>query len=380
MSAAPSIVESESDYGNWLRQRLPVVAKDWRERHERMQKNAFTFLRGSFFRWAERWPVLCDELAGAPVVFGVGDLHVDNFGTWRDGDGRLAWGVNDFDEATVLPYTNDLVRLCTSAILAIDQTSLQLSARAVCEAVLEGFEYSLEKGGAPFVVSHAHPWLHQLAVVELDEEREFWDELGQLSSVTIEDSSVRKLLVTSLPGRKPKYRIVHRQGGVGSLGRLRYTAITEWQGAPVAREAKSLTISAWHWRSTYWSGSAPADAASRSTATSMLNDALLHRCVRAHDPSFRVHPGWLIRRLAPDSRRIELKTLARRREAKELLYAMGCEAANVHLGTRAQRSVLMRDLRRRRGEWLQKAVERMGESVVKDFGDWRKRSPQSPGG
>jgi hypothetical protein len=42
------------------------------------------------------------ENAGAPVVTGVGDLHVENFGTWRDADARLVWGVNDFDEAAVM--------------------------------------------------------------------------------------------------------------------------------------------------------------------------------------------------------------------------------------------------------------------------------------
>lgn len=37
----------------------------------------------------------------------VGDLHVENFGTWRDIEGRLVWGVNDFDEAHPLSYAND---------------------------------------------------------------------------------------------------------------------------------------------------------------------------------------------------------------------------------------------------------------------------------
>jgi len=41
-----------------------------------------------------------------------------NFGTWRDGDGRLVWGVNDFDEAAVMPYPLDLVRLAASIRLA----------------------------------------------------------------------------------------------------------------------------------------------------------------------------------------------------------------------------------------------------------------------
>jgi uncharacterized protein (DUF2252 family) len=36
---------------------------------------------------------------------------VNSFGTWRDLEGRLCWGVDDFDESYWLPYTNDLVRL-----------------------------------------------------------------------------------------------------------------------------------------------------------------------------------------------------------------------------------------------------------------------------
>jgi len=44
-------------------------------------------------------------------VLAVGDLDLENFGTWCDSLGRLAWGINDFDEAFPLPYTHDLVRL-----------------------------------------------------------------------------------------------------------------------------------------------------------------------------------------------------------------------------------------------------------------------------
>ena len=45
----------------------------------------------------------------------VGDLHVENFGVWRDAEGRLVWGVNDFDEACEAAFAGDLVRLLASA-------------------------------------------------------------------------------------------------------------------------------------------------------------------------------------------------------------------------------------------------------------------------
>ena len=59
------------------------------------------FLRVTFYRWVEQWAKMCPRLAWQKehVVLAVGDLHVENFGAWRDSRERLAWGVNDFDEA-----------------------------------------------------------------------------------------------------------------------------------------------------------------------------------------------------------------------------------------------------------------------------------------
>ena len=68
----------------------------------------------------------------APRVLSVGDAHVNSYGTWRDAEGRLCWGIDDFDEAWPLPYTNDLVRLATSVKLArkLGYISLRTKMRA----------------------------------------------------------------------------------------------------------------------------------------------------------------------------------------------------------------------------------------------------------
>ncbi len=59
----------------------------------------FAFMRATFYRWVQLWKDQCRVEAAAPSVLAVGDLHIENFGTWRDAEGRLIWGVNDFDEA-----------------------------------------------------------------------------------------------------------------------------------------------------------------------------------------------------------------------------------------------------------------------------------------
>src|SRR5436305_6156923 len=114
-----TVLEATESYEAWLEERIPLIPVDLQKKHAAMAENPFPFLRATFYRWAQVWPQLSPETAKAPEALAVGDLHVENFGTWRDGEGRLIWGVNDFDEACWMPYTCDLVRLATSTHLAI---------------------------------------------------------------------------------------------------------------------------------------------------------------------------------------------------------------------------------------------------------------------
>src|SRR5205807_445946 len=158
-----SFVKDNEKYERWLRKHCRVVEADLEKKHERMRESAFVFLRSTFFRWAKRVEGICTDLAKTPPVLSIGDLHLENFGTWRDAEGRLIWGINDLDEACRLSYANDLVRLATSALIAIRVGDLSVSAATACDAVLDGYAESLREGGIPFVLSERHPWLRDLA-------------------------------------------------------------------------------------------------------------------------------------------------------------------------------------------------------------------------
>src|SRR6202042_336618 len=106
-----NVVKATRQFEAWLAERIHIDKKDLRLKHARMKAELFPFFRATYYRWAQLWPDVCGDLAGAPQVLAVGDLHVENFGTWRDSEGRLIWGVNDFDEPSLLSYTHDLVRL-----------------------------------------------------------------------------------------------------------------------------------------------------------------------------------------------------------------------------------------------------------------------------
>src|SRR5205809_6794101 len=133
-------------YDAWLARHCDVVKKDVRHKHKRMTKTPFIFLRATYFRWAKKIGTWCPEVIDAPKVLAVGDLHLENFGTWRDADGRLVWGVNDFDEAAHMPYTLDLVRLATSALLAHGKQGAP--ADAIARAILSGYRRGLEDPSA----------------------------------------------------------------------------------------------------------------------------------------------------------------------------------------------------------------------------------------
>src|SRR6478672_2934886 len=124
---APSkmtIQKATASYEKWLSEQIPLLPEDLGRKHEAMRSSPFLFLRATYYRWTQLWPLVKKSLRNAKVVLAVGDLHVENFGTWRDAEGRLVWGVNDFDECCCLPYTNDLVRLATSARFAIEEQAI----------------------------------------------------------------------------------------------------------------------------------------------------------------------------------------------------------------------------------------------------------------
>ena len=103
-----NIQTATQKYEARLAQQVPLIQEDLELKHTLMAQDAFSFLRATFYRWVQRWPEVCPDTVYAPKVLAVGDLHVDNFSTWRDAEGRLAWGINDFDEAYPMPYTIDL--------------------------------------------------------------------------------------------------------------------------------------------------------------------------------------------------------------------------------------------------------------------------------
>lgn len=353
--------EATKKYEAWLGQQTMVLAADLQLKHQRMAADVFSFLRATFYRWIELWPEVCPDLAKAPSVLAVGDLHVDNFGTWRDSEGRLIWGINDFDEAFPLSYTVDLVRLASSARLAIAANDLALEPKDACAALLSGYMEGLEAGGKAFVLAEQHHVLREMALCELRDPVHFWKKIEDLPTLKHPaQASARKRLEEALPEPGLAYRLAHRVAGLGSLGRERIVAITEWRGGKVAREVKALVASASVW------------AQGGDGKEEIYYQTILDRAVRCLDPFVQWRAPWILRRLAPDCSRIELVSIPKRRDETGLLHAMGWETANVHLGSKETVKAVLQHLKKQPSDWLRAASKEMVRATTVDWEEWRK--------
>ncbi len=356
----PDMVRATAEFEKWASRHVKLIPSEVKLKHRNMALSVFPFFRASFYRWAQWWPIACPELSRAPQVLAVGDLHVENFGTWRDLEGRLIWGVNDFDEAWPTSYAADLVRLVASAYLTIEGQHLAITRKAASGAMEQGYRDAIAKGGGPFILAERHRWLRLLALNKLRDPVIFWQKILACPEYTgTLPKAVLKLVHQSMPLRTMNYELKSRLAGLGSLGHPRVLALATWDGAHVVREAKQLTPSAWIW------------ARQLSTAQ-ILSRKLIESAVRIRDPHVHFAEHWIVRRLAPDCCHIEIQSLPEERDEERFAYYMGWETANIHLGSSKAIPSVKRDLATRKGRWLHKSAKAMLKVTLADWKYWRR--------
>jgi uncharacterized protein (DUF2252 family) len=348
-----SFSQSMSDYEAWLSNELQgeLVKDDLDKKHDKMRKNAFAFLRATYWRWAET--IGSSEFDQMPQVLAIGDTHLENFGTWRDIEGRLVWGANDFDDAAVMPYGLDLLRLATSAILAADGS---FPMDAIVESLHEGYSEGLKKP-EPIVLEKENSWLREQLSLSDKERDEFWDGYENPEEKWRNaPASFINALTASLPQDSGAFTPWPIRKGTGSLGRPRFFAYLEnWRGGPLLREAKALVPSSWSY-------------VHKSTDMSIRTFQIASGRSRAPDPHYKVSDRILVRRLSPSSRKIETKDDAKTLLDDRMLRLMGREIANCHSDDAAIAATILTDFNRNRGvAWLRQAAEKAAKSVEEEW-------------
>ena len=346
--ATVKIIAALDDYDDWLRRHCRAIEVELADKRRLMAADPFAFLRGTCFRFAAQFAETLPELLKRTAVPSCGDAHLENFGTWRDQEGRLIWGVNDLDEAALLPWPADLVRLLTSALLVRAKSGAK--AKDLSAGVREAYAKGLASPGS-FVLDEEHAALREFVVPDSEARAAFWKRLDGLQASSQVPPDFRHALVADLPVGAEVERIVHRRAGMGSLGRPRFTLIARWGGGRLVREAKTRLPSAWIY-------------AEAKGVEALEPIAIMAAPGRASDPWYRMLPGIVVRRLAPDSRRLSSPD----GHAETLLTqlgAMATELGQVH-GTGRHAHAAERELARLTASELRDAAEAMAALVEDD--------------
>ena len=360
----PEIVDSTRSYERWLKSLTPLIAKNRSIKHDRMSLSPFTFFRGTFYRWAEAWPVECPDLARAPMVVSAGDVSISSFGTWLDSAGRLGWGLTTMDEAYPLPYTNDLIRLTTSVAVAAAtvQTKLAGGLKRMCETVLSAYRKTLQRGGAPIVLGAKYSWLYELTFERRMKPPRYWERFGlksryhRLRAVPVE---VHEALERVLP-IDATFSVLAHSAGVGNVDRPRFLAVAQWQGGPVGAVASYIPPPAAAW------------AAGVTQDVPNFHNRILATARRTPNLRSGVWKGVFVRQIGPEiGGGLDVTRVMKKKIFRKLIRACATEVANVHAGTPGGQARVLQHLDTLPPDWLQRASEIMMSRNEADFLKWR---------
>jgi len=101
--------------------RLPDMLK---LKYEGMSEDIFRFYRGTCHLFYEDLSKV-NDFPASPVSWTCGDLHLENFGSYK-GDNRLVYfDLNDFDEAILMPCLWEISRMVTSIFLGFENLDIE---------------------------------------------------------------------------------------------------------------------------------------------------------------------------------------------------------------------------------------------------------------
>jgi uncharacterized protein (DUF2252 family) len=216
-----------------------------------MAASPFGFLRGTCHLFYE-----VETPLEAPLVWSCGDLHLQNFGTYKGDDRTVYFDINDFDEAALAPASWDLARWLTSLSLAAPDLDLDPSDLPALQTLfLNSYLAALISQKAKTLTKDTAEGFLQDAIRELADR----DRPTFLDKRTTKDGKHRRLkaiegksILLTEAEQQPIYDLLKpwqeshtensefftildiaaRIAGTGSLGLSRYLILIEGKGGP----------------------------------------------------------------------------------------------------------------------------------------------------
>lgn len=236
-----------------------IHSPDLAHKLDKLTGSPFRFFRGTFFLY-------CQDLAGPfrkpkPLTAAgpmIGDLHTENYGTFRSVTGDIVYDINDFDETTESYYDYDIRRLAVSIILGALENGHSLgdgvnTAEAAVRSWLDGLRRRARLPRQRLIRSDIEGPAQRLlgrageasrvkflrSIAEPDSELGFritpsaeFPSATPEEAARIEESFPFFLEHCAAPrvARLARYRLVHvarRVAGNGSLGRARFALLID---------------------------------------------------------------------------------------------------------------------------------------------------------
>jgi uncharacterized protein (DUF2252 family) len=344
----------------------------------RMAESPFAFFRGTFHLFArdilnkahEPLPLLTGEGAELDII---GDIHSENYGTFKAADGVVHYDVNDFDEVTSGRFDFDVCRLAVSHVLAArertdplaDVVTAALSGiDAYCETVHRliakgrdrNLDYTTENPSGSAAVDQLiqsaaavkrHEFIDKMTEKENGKRR-----LRRSAHIFNLPDSEREQALRLLDDYKPRHPPVNdnkkdyykvldvcgRVSGVGSMSRLRYVILLDGKGDADSRnvliefkESRPSSFDVYRDRGT--SPEAVRSRAERVAAIEKLSQAATNYHVGyAVDGSM----SFQAREIGPHDSRIEAKSLKKSADLAGVARVQGAILARIHARSAAR--------------------------------------------
>ena len=223
-------------------------------KYAKMAESPFVFLRGACHLFYDHLPD-SPSFRGAPLAWCCGDLHFENFGSYK-GDNRLVYfDINDYDEAALAPVHWDLIRLLTSIQSGADALhATRAESLAVSHSCVDAYRSALTQGKPLWVERDTCGGLVNALLTTLQERKraDFLDKRtickGRQRRLKLDGvkalpaSDAQRKTVTKFIDRfaatQPSptfYQVLdigRRIAGTGSLGVERYVVLVEGKGSP----------------------------------------------------------------------------------------------------------------------------------------------------
>lgn len=379
-------------------------------KYELMSVSAFAFLRGTCHLFYEDWHAKAPaSLNETPIVWICGDLHTENFGSYK-GDNRLVYfDINDFDESVLAPCTWDVARMLTSVTL-VGQTLPEKPdyAPVLRHAFLDAYTTVFAKGRVRSVEQATATGLVAKLLNSLDQR----NRAAFVAKRTVFEGKQRRLKIRKGRTRKANkqtrsriiglmdnwraeqsnpefYRVLdiaHREAGTGSLGLENYVLLVEGKGSPDNNYLLALKQAVPSSLSPYLQGSAQ-PAWSSEAERIVTNQCRIQGTPPARLDTVVTESGsYVLQELQPTRDRVQLSDpTPRPRAIQELMVTLGEIVAWDQLrSTGRQGSAIADDLVAfgKQTDWQQPLLDYVAnyaQQVISDYEEFcAARTPSEP--